>query len=451
MKDLIRTEFLKRFLRYLSVGIICLTLLFAGQNLTSTALALVSCTTPPAQSVITSPTQGQNLPAGTTTVNISWTPQNADFYNVLVTSSTGTSLYSNDSYTGTSLTVSGLQTGNSYTARVIPRNSCGQGSSYQVTFSVGTQTGQGTLSCYVTQSTVNQTGANSYNIQLTGHPSSSFSDPITQFNWDYNNDGSIDKTGNPNTQQFFSEVDLTLFIADQAGRSGSCPYHVSLPTSQPGQTCSQDRISCPDGSTVGRNPSNNCQFYACPNPNPTQCTTVSCISPTAGCYYQNSTTNSCSYNCGQLICPNPNPNPTPFPTSLPGTNLLQCYQVATQSICGQVAYAGTCTPLCSGGSAYYHCISNQNSNCVGDIFCSPEDARCGGGIQPTPFPFPSNPPANNQTTNVSTSNANASLNLNRNFSDSFSAVESFSNSFASGGAGGVGGAAGSANVNLQLQ
>lgn len=32
------------------------------------------------------------------------------------------------------------------------------------------------------------------------------------------------------------------------------------------QDCNQDNLMCPDGSTVGRNPNDNCDFFACPRP-----------------------------------------------------------------------------------------------------------------------------------------------------------------------------------------
>lgn len=158
---------------------------------------------------------------------------------------------------------------------------------------------------------------------------------------------------------------------------------------------------------------------------------------------------------------------TPTSPVPPGTRPA-CNQVGTQNICGQTAYAGSCTPQCSSGRAYYHCVSNQNDNCQGDIYCQPEDSRCGAQPTPTPTPSPTASPTlqttaaatnncppgtspqggNNQSTTVCLANANANGNQNTNTSTSTSGASSNSTSYAQGGAGGTGGAGGSANVTV---
>ncbi|MDO8618716.1 MAG: hypothetical protein Q7R49_02090 [Candidatus Daviesbacteria bacterium] len=64
------------------------------------------------------------------------------------------------------------------------------------------------------------------------------------------------------------------------------------------------------------------------------------------------------------------------------------------SICGQPATGNSpadCKLVCASGKAVYHCIQSDNPNCVADISCQPDDAKC--TVVPPQAPAPANPGA----------------------------------------------------------
>lgn len=56
---------------------------------------------------------------------------------------------------------------------------------------------------------------------------------------------------------------LTIF---QCGQQETHPPEEALTEEMGNVYCTQDVKQCPDGSYVGRNPANNCNFYPCPDP-----------------------------------------------------------------------------------------------------------------------------------------------------------------------------------------
>lgn len=235
-----KSAFLKKFFRYLLVGVSCITLLYFFQ-VQPIPLFAAACTYGAAQPAtsINSPLNNQVFAMGTTNVTVSWNPINIDgeTYNITTTNTTTNTVMPAQTITNFAGNLIGntrldipVQNGNSYRVLIVPQNSCGGASSSEVNFSVATgqSSSTGPLNCYVTQSTVSQ-GPNYTDVQLTATPSSPYSEPVNQFNWDYYNDGSIDKSGNPIQQRLYGDIDLTLRIADSANRQGSCTYHVTLP------------------------------------------------------------------------------------------------------------------------------------------------------------------------------------------------------------------------------
>ncbi len=397
MKIYDKAVFLKKFFRFLLFGVSCITLLYFFQVQPVSLFAQTNeC---PAASTNLTPATGTQLPAGTRSVTISWNGGGAGRFSVLF-SGTGGTLFQNSDYPATSATVNGLQDGGSYTWSVRPYS----------------------LSC-------------SY--------------------------GDISRA--------------TLSVAGSQSQTG-----------QTGQTCSNQPVWCPNyrtdeagGMWVYPDPNNNCQTV-CPGQTNQTGTSVNvcaafmissiCNQPSynncTGPYYDG---NRAYYQCkasqdpnrcsGKIYCGSlDKPFSGVYPSNVNNQGQVMvhtCDSVRKTTTCNQTTYEG-CTRRYNGNAAYYHCVSPQNDQCVGDYRCDAEDKQ----TTPTP-PTPSTGGANanaivdcpagtspqgvgnNQSTVVCVANANA--NTNTNINDSFSS--SFSN--ATGGysyAGG--GGAGSANVNI---
>ena len=59
----------------------------------------------------------------------------------------------------------------------------------------------------------------------------------------------------------FAVMAIALFLV-----SACAPTENRGPGPEEGRLCTQEVKECPDGSSVGRNPANNCEFNACPEP-----------------------------------------------------------------------------------------------------------------------------------------------------------------------------------------
>ncbi|MBI2017800.1 hypothetical protein HYS92_02000 [Candidatus Daviesbacteria bacterium] len=370
MKQLLKhLAFWRKFSRFLLVGFSCLILLYFFQSEEAVLSAQTACEV--GAVTITNPSSGAQLPANTSSTNLTWTAASgATHYDVSVF---GDPQFYQRVAGGTSVPVP-LKNGKSYRASIRPYNlstGCNtSGGLYESTFSVGgtppsTGGGSGTcsnqpvlcqgesndegddgsywsypdpnnncivpacsgqggsstgqFSCNIRQEPLYAQGSVNFRYRLVAESFSAYA--ISTYEWDLYNNGSIDSR-QPTYEYDFpngTNTSVRLRLIDNQGRTGSCFTNVNPPGS-----CTLDRISCPDGSTVGRNPNNSCQFYACPSIN--QCRSMSCSAP-SGCYYTNPQLSySCDPSaqlCGSLICPPVIPPNIPSFPNMPIGDLQQ--------------------------------------------------------------------------------------------------------------------------------
>ncbi len=176
-----------------------------------------------------------------------------------------------------------------------------------------------------------QSGSAPFLASFSGLAGGAFGRPITSYSWDLDGNGSFnDSFSQSVSRTYHQSTTVGLRVTDSIGLSNTCfasvfVNNVVTPTPTPTQNfCTQDVMQCPDGSYVGRNPNNSCQFYPCPviipTPTPNTCRSLTCPYPPHNCYYRNYLTYSCNphvtLTCGQLIC-EPEPVITPMPVITP--------------------------------------------------------------------------------------------------------------------------------------
>ncbi len=89
---------------------------------------------------------------------------------------------------------------------------------------------------------------------------------------------------------------------------------ISFGTNSSPQACTEDAQVCPDGSTVVRDPNNNCQFAPCPQASPTP-NLQTCPEDARICPDGTTLVRDPSNDCQFPACPSTPPTPTPQPTT----------------------------------------------------------------------------------------------------------------------------------------
>lgn len=184
------------------------------------------------------------------------------------------------------------------------------------------QPGYGTVPvCTITAYPSNNISAGT-NVTFTGNGTAYNGKFINSYQWDFDNNGAYDTGASSNrnaSYTFHYPQTVRLRVIDSAGLANDCTTYINIGNNYPPGSCTQERITCPDGSTVGRNPNNSCQFDACPVIN--QCRNIQCPQAPSGCYYSGAVTSTCNPNvgltCGNLICPQPTLPNTPSIPAIP--------------------------------------------------------------------------------------------------------------------------------------
>lgn len=354
--------FWKKFTRFLLVGLSIFTLFAFFQYGRSSEVVLADYVCPASPGVASNLTANGNptgfqFPAGTRSVTLSWNPASqAQAYSIIVrTPEGGRVVFSDENYTGTTLTVQNLVDGGFYHLSVIAKNNCGLSTTAaEARFSI---TASSVQNCANVQPIICGTGGEEYTNEVTvypdpnnncqticprdvvqpgnrapvctisAYPSNNISagtnvtftgngiayngKSISTYQWDFDNNG-VYETGasssNTASATFNNPQTVRLRVVDTTGMSNDCTTYINIGNNYPAGSCATDRQMCSDGSSVGRNSDNACNFYACPSFVPAQqCSSVTCTQPQAGCYWQNQLTYSCDISrpatCGQLICP----------------------------------------------------------------------------------------------------------------------------------------------------
>lgn len=140
----------------------------------------------------------------------------------------------------------------------------------------------------------------------------------SSYNWNFGDGGTYyGGSSNQASHNFSNSNNVTLTINDNYGGTTLCYAYVTVNNPN---SCPTDTYTCPNGTSVGRNPNNSCNFYTCPQVN-NQCRSINCIAAPAGCYYSGQITTSCDPNvaltCGTLIgnCSNANSPTVIYPNT----------------------------------------------------------------------------------------------------------------------------------------
>lgn len=203
---------------------------------------------------------GQTLPAGTANTTISWNAMSGvTAYSVVFKTQSGTTLYSNDNFVGTSVNVSDLQNGRSYTWSVRPKNACGWGDLATANVYVAnpvTTPPVGNPSCSFTPSATTISQGQPATFSSFYNPGGSSSYPV-DFYWTLGDGASGSSGTNPQVTHYYNSVGtfpVNLTVRDSSSRSTSCsgtvyvtsqsqPYQPSQPVGQPSCSISPSLIN----------------------------------------------------------------------------------------------------------------------------------------------------------------------------------------------------------------